>query len=218
MKTNPIYSEWLLLGLMLIPFVYLAFVYNQLPETVPFHYGFDGQPDRYGPKAGLVLLFGGLTVVMYLMFRYIPKLDPKQNLYSANYLKIRTLISIFWCGLLIGLWYSTAQGVMGDTFLSFLLAGVFLLLAGLGNLMHSIKPNYFVGIRTPWTLDSELVWRKTHQRMAPIWVSAGLLGALLSFLVPATWKPFVVLGIVLSLTFGSILYSYLLYQQAKNNN
>lgn len=218
MKTKFLYSEWLMLGLMLIPFFYLGVVYGQIPATVPFHYGVDGQPDRYGPKEGLVLLFGGLTVGMYLMFRYLPKLDPKQNLHTTNYLKIRLLISVFWSGLLLGLWYTSTRGIMGEAFLSYLLAGVFLLMAGIGNLMYSVKPNYFVGIRTPWTLDSEVVWRKTHQRIAPFWVVGSLLGAVLAFLVPGVWKPILVAVIVMTLTVGAILYSYLIYQQEKAKN
>lgn len=215
MKTNPLYSEWVLLGLMLVPFIYLATIYNQLPDSVPFHYDYNGQPDRYGPKEGLVLLFGGLTIMMYFMFRYIPKLDPKQNLNSTNYLKIRLLITVFWSILLVFLWYTSTQGVMGETFLSCLLAGVFLLLAGIGNLLYSVKPNYFVGIRTPWTLENETVWRKTHQWAAPVWVVGGLLGAILAFIVPGIGKPILVALIVLGLAGGSILYSYLVYKQEK---
>jgi len=81
---------------------------------------------------------------------------------------IRLLITVFWSLLLVGLWYNAANGAQSDTFLSFLMAGVSLLIAGIGNLMYSIKPNYFVGIRTPWTLNSEFVWRKTHQHACAI--------------------------------------------------
>lgn len=215
MKTKFLYSEWLMLGLMLAPFFYLGFVYDQLPAKVPFQYGVDGTPTYYGPKEGLILIFGGLTIFMYLLFRYIPKLDPKQNLNTTNYYKIRLLITVFWSALLIGLWYTSTKGIMGERFLSYLLASVCLLIAGIGNLLYSVKPNYFVGIRTPWTLDNETVWRKTHQRSAPFWVAGGLLGAILVFVVPGIWKTNIMLSITLGLAVGSVIYSYLVYQQEK---
>nr|WP_293834956.1 SdpI family protein [uncultured Arsenicibacter sp.] len=217
MKTTTRSHEWLILILMVAPFIYLGTLYNNLPERVPFHYNAEGIPDDYGPKYGLVLLFGGITAFLYFLFRYIPDIDPKQQLNSSNYRKLRIAIAACWSLLLFLLWYNTANGAQSDTFLSFLLASVGLMIASIGNFMYSVRPNYFVGIRTPWTLNSEFVWRKTHQKSAPYWVAGGLLCVMLVFLVPGAWKTAVLLTITLGLAFGSALYSFVLYRQQSTN-
>ncbi|WP_234733557.1 SdpI family protein [Tellurirhabdus bombi] len=215
MKKSVFFSEWILGGVMLLPLIYLAFIYNRLPATVPMHYDSMGTPNRYDSKETFVTIFGIMTLFMYLLFRYIPALDPKQKLETANYYKMRLLIAVFWAVLLIGIGYTTTQGLASDRFLSFLTALVCLMLAGVGNLMYSVRHNYFVGIRTPWTLDSEVVWRKTHQRVAPIWVAVGLLGTILAFLLPTPWKSNMILIIALGLALGSAGYSYLVFRQEK---
>ncbi|GAA4417404.1 SdpI family protein [Nibrella viscosa] len=215
MKKNVLYSDWVLLAVLALPFVMLLVLYNQLPETVPFHYGPDGQADQYGPKLGLIGLFGGMTVFLYLLFRFIPALDPKQNLNTTSYYKIRLVIAVFWAVLVSFMWYATATGAAGESFLTYILAGSGLMLAGIGNAMYSIRPNYFVGIRTPWTLESETVWRRTHQKAAPVFVAVGLLAAVLALLIPLPVKIWAFMGSIMLVVFWSLWYSYHAYQQEK---
>ncbi|GAA4453116.1 SdpI family protein [Nibrella saemangeumensis] len=215
MKKNVMYSEWVLLLTLALPFVTLLFLYNQLPESVPFHFGADGQPDRFGPKLGLVGIFGGMTVFLYLLFRLIPAIDPKQNLNTSAYYKIRLVISVFWGVLMSFMWYAITTESAGESLLSYILAGAGLMLAGIGNVMYSIRPNYFVGIRTPWTLESETVWRRTHQKAAPVFVAVGLLAAVLALLLPLPVKVWAFMGSIMLVVFWSLWYSYYIYRQEK---
>lgn len=218
MKKNGLYSEWVLLLILALPFIVLLILYDRLPETVPHHYGSDGQPDRYGSKLALIGLFGGMSVFMYLIFRFIPALDPKQNLNTLAYYKMRLVIALFWGVLVSFMWYASATGASGESFLSYILAGSGLMLAGIGNAMYSIRPNYFVGIRTPWTLESETVWRKTHQKAAPIYVAGGLFAAIMALLLPIHLKTIVFMATIMGVVFWSLAYSYYLYRQEKRTH
>lgn len=95
-----------------------------------------------------------------------------------------------------------------DFWVKFSIALLFLLL---GNYMGKIKHNYFVGIKTPWTLASEEVWQKTHRFAAPLWVAGATVALLLSF-SRALWANYLYLGIIIVVGLVPVIYSYLIYR------
>lgn len=208
--------EWLIAAILLAPFVYLAFIWNSVPEQIPTHYNLAGEADRYGSKLGMITFMPLVTAFVYLILRYIPRLDPRKNVANAgNYLKIRLLVAFFlsvvWFTLFLNLGRSTLQ----TGFDSVIFVGVCLLMAGLGNYMQNIKSNYFAGIRTPWTLESETVWRKTHRWASRLWFWGGLLGAVTVVFVPGLFKLAIVLLLGLGVAIAAAVYSYIAYQQEK---
>lgn len=215
MKTTSTFAEAALIVLLLAPFVYLALIWGQLPETIPGHYGPSGRPDRYDPKGQLAALMGGLTVFMYLVFRFLPRIDPGQNLQTALYQKIRWMIMVFWAVFLAWFWTISWQGIGPETMVDTLLTGGGLLLAGLGNLLNSVKPNYFVGVRTPWTLSSPAVWRRTHHLAARVFVIGGLLMAALVWVIPQALKLPVIVALPLLMGLVPVVYSYVYFRQEK---
>lgn len=100
----------------------------------------------------------------------------------------------------------------------FIPASIFLLLAMLGNFMINMKPNWFIGIRTPWTLSNDDVWKKTHQVGGRVWFYGGMLCFVLSLFTKPEWT----LGLILVFTLGSaaffVGYSFWLYKSIENNN
>lgn len=142
-----------------LPFIYLAFIWNNLPDKIPMHWNGSGEIDRYGDKKELVLMLFLLTGITYFVFLVIPKIDPKQKLQNmGNKLNnLRLILGIFMSALAIGIVYSTQQKSSNPSFV-FVIIG--LLFTFLGNYFKTIKPNYFIGIRTPWTLENEEVWKK----------------------------------------------------------
>ena len=86
----------------------------------------------------------------------------------------------------------------------------------IGNVMGRFKHNYFVGIRTPWTLANEEVWRKTHRVAAPIWVLGGIINILLAF-TETNFKGIWFVAIVAVISIVPIVYSYIVYQQIIKN-
>lgn len=197
------------------PFIYLNLVYADLPAQVATHFGSDMKPDKYGDKNEMWTTLGiimGVSLITYLIMTNIGKIDPKnQTLQSKAIMeKLGLTIVVFMSVLTIYIVYSAVQNESGNL-LFILLGGLFALL---GNLLHSVKPNYFVGFRLPWTLESEDNWRKTHQLGGKVWVIGGLLIAILSLIVPVSqmFKVFITL-IILMVIIPSI-YSYKQYQKS----
>lgn len=198
----------------LIPFVYLAFIWNQLPETVPMHWNASGEIDRYGSKNGLWLTTFMMAGLGYFLFLVLPKIDPKGKLNSmGNKLNhLRFALSIFMSALAVFIIYSTKQSESKPTFI-FILIG--LLFAILGNYFKTIKPNYFIGIRTPWTLENENVWKKTHLLGGKLWFAGGLLIILFSLLLPENLSLYLFLGVTIIISAVPIVYSYLEFKKLK---
>ncbi len=197
------------------PFIYLNLVYADLPAQVATHFGSDMKPDKYGDKNEMWTTLGiimGVSLITYLIMTNIGKIDPKnQTLQSKAIMeKLGLTIVVFMSVLTIYIVYSAVQNESGNL-LFILLGGLF---AVLGNLLHSVKPNYFVGFRLPWTLESGDNWRKTHQLGGKVWVIGGLLIAILSLIVPVSqmFKVFITL-IILMVIIPSI-YSYKQYQKS----
>ncbi|WP_019986582.1 SdpI family protein [Rudanella lutea] len=196
------------------PFIYAAFVWDQLPPRLVSHYGMNGKPDDTMPKATFLLLMGGIQVFVYALTRYMPGAGVFSNEQSGNYHRLRLVVSFFLSGLMgWTLYASTQAGLAEDS--SPIMFIVMVLVAAIGNYMTTVKPNFFVGIRTPWTLFSETVWRKTHQMAGRLWVGGGVTGAILLLLVPKPWQMPIVGTIAVVLAVVPLVYSYWAYRNEK---
>lgn len=213
MKKTLEYLAWVAI---VLPLVYLFLVWNQLPDIVPTHFGPSGKADAYGPKWTLTIL-SAVSIGVYFLLRYVPQLDPRLNKasLSEHYPKLVLLIVTFLALVHCLVIRASLSEMAGESFTTILLVGVFLLFAGIGNYFNTIKSNYFVGFRTPWTLESETVWRKTHQLAAKLYFGMGLLGAFVVIWLPELWKLFWALGLIFGSTIWIVAYSYRVYQQEK---
>ena len=202
------------LAIALIPFVYLIYIWNRLPEKVPMHWNGAGEIDRYGDKKELVAILCMLVGITYFVFLIIPYVDPKQKLQNmGNKLNnLRMILTLFMSGLAVFILYSVQQKSSNP---GFVFAIIGLLFAFLGNYFKTIKPNYFIGIKTPWTLENEEVWKKTHVLGGKLWFIGGLLMAL-TFLLPNEMQLYTFLGITAVITIVPIVYSYLEFKKIKN--
>lgn len=207
-------KEITFIAVALLPFVYLAYIWNELPKEVPMHWNASGEIDRWGDKSELFVMLFMLTGITYFIFLVIPYIDPKQRLQSmGNKLNnLRLILGLFMSALAIYILYSVQQKTSNPV-LIFPLIG--LLFAFLGNYFKTIKPNYFIGIRTPWTLENEEVWKKTHLMGGKLWFVGGLLMAL-TFVLPNEIQLYTFLGITAVITIVPIVYSYLEFKKIKN--
>ena len=207
-------KEFPFLAIALIPFAYLIYIWNRLPEKVPMHWNGAGEIDRYGDKKELLVMLFMLVGITYFVFLIIPSIDPKQKLQNmGNKLNnLRMILTLFMSGLAVFILYSVQQKTSNP---SFVLAIIGLLFAFLGNYFKTIKPNYFIGIKTPWTLENEEVWKKTHQLGGKLWFVGGLLMAL-TFVLPNKIQFYTFMGIVAVITIVPIAYSYLEFKKIKN--
>ncbi|MBK6783506.1 MAG: SdpI family protein [Saprospiraceae bacterium] len=201
------------------PFLYLNSVFDSLPENVALHYRADMQPDRFGPKEHLwttLLIMGGVSFVLLLVILNMGKIDPKNQLLQSRGVieKLALTLVIFFSLLGIYIVYAAGKEIGGNT-IFVLLGGLF---AVLGNLFHNIKPNYFIGIRMPWTLENPDNWRKTHQLGGKIWVVGGLLMVLISIFISPSYVFFVNMVILALMVLIPVVYSYRYYIAQKQKS
>ena len=203
-------NELPIVGLVLLPFVYLAFVWNQLPEEVPVHWNFKGEIDRYSNKTSLLLIPILLPLLTYLIFTIIPKIDPKNNLNKMGnkFQKLKFALTAFMSVLALFIIYSAKNQSLGNPNYLILLVGLLYII--LGNYFKTIKPNYFIGIRTPWTLENDYIWQKTHKFGGILWFFGGLIIIILSLVLDTNLNNIFFLGISAVITILPILYAYLM--------
>jgi hypothetical protein len=216
MKTNANSTEIVIIGTMLMPFIYLALIWNQLPDQIISHYNSAGEPDGRMPKQAVTLLMGILSLGIYLLFRFLPRLDPKGRLQSsAHYDKLRFIMTLTLAVITGWVYYMADHQASGRQMQSVLLAILGVMVAGMGNYLTTVKPNWLVGIRTPWTLENETVWRKTHRLGGRLMVAGGLLSAVLALVIPMPYTIGVFTAIILISSFIPVVYSYVYFRQEK---
>lgn len=211
------------LPLALLPLIYLLFVWSHLQEQVPLHYNMNNEPDRMGSKheLGLVILFMiAISLGLSALLRNIHKIDPKHK-YPENALimqKISWIMVFFLSALGVFIVYQTLAFQKGEKLL-FAGKGVLLLITlifiVLGNFLNNLKPNYFVGIRTPWNLENEENWRKTHHLAAKLMFYGGLLMLLLVIALPEPFSFYAFLAGIVPIVLIPFVYSYLLFRREK---
>jgi uncharacterized membrane protein len=162
--------------------------YPALPESVPVHWNIEGRPDGYGPRAMLWLLGPGLMAAMLVIGLCLPWLSPKRfevesfkATYSYFIVVIVCTLGFFQAAVLHAI--LTGAPEMYRT----IYVGVFLLLILLGNPMGKVKRNFYIGVKTPWTLASARVWYATHRLCARLMVASGLLGLIAVFVGAGSW-------------------------------
>ena len=158
-----------------------------LPDQIPTHWNAAGMIDGWGGKS-TALILPAVGLGLNLLFVLLPKIDPKRENYTrfaGAFGLFRLIFAIFWLGMVLLTLYSAYHP---DAPLAGRLipAAVGALFCVLGACMPRFAPNYFVGIRTPWTLASETVWRRTHQLGGYLWFFGGLLWMLGSLLIEPT--------------------------------
>jgi len=210
------YFKILIWPVAVIPLVYLLIIWRSLPEKIAMHFDLQGNPDRYGNKTELLIMTGVLALMsigLFFLLSNIYKIDPKRHAVENKdrLTRMAFVIGIFMSAMSCFIIYSSAKGGF-ELGIRYVFAGVGLLFSFIGNYMHNIKPNYFAGIRVPWTLNNEENWRKTHLLAGKIWFAGGLVLALLCLLLPDTVSVVVFFTMTVILVIIPVVYSYRLYK------
>lgn len=206
-------SEWYLLLIILATFVFGLYVYPLLPAQVPTHWNIQGQVDGWSSKTFAVIFFPLFNLGIYPLMLLLPKIDPRRENYinfSATYKIIRLLLHLFLAFIyIITLLAALKYPFKIDFFVRISVSLLFLLI---GNYMGKFQQNYFIGIKTPWTLASEEVWKKTHLWAAPLWVIGGSFNIILSFF-QEVWAGYLQIIIFILLALIPVIYSYFVYEK-----
>jgi uncharacterized membrane protein len=211
------YIPYLIWPVFLAPAVYFLLSWKNIPENIPMKYNLDGQVTRYGNKTEVIWLVVILTVVSlatYFLLINVHKLDPKKTA-AANRERMKKLafgISFFLSAFAIMMIYYITHP-SGEFRFNLVTAAVGLLFAFIGNYLHSIKPNYFAGLRLPWTLENEENWRLTHALGGKIWFAGGLLIAVISLVTPSKVALISMFVLMAFMVFVPLVFSYRLYKK-----
>ena len=212
-NTNIIISAILILAIAVT-----LVLYPSIPDIIPTHWGPSGQIDGTGPKYMLFIFLGEAVGINFLML-FAEKIDPKGENY-ARFPKVFNVFRIFVTALLCGMELLSIGFAFNPQFADMskimfvVMGGMFVLL---GNYMPKVKHNYTFGIKTPWTLDNETVWNKTHRMSGPLWVVAGMAIMALSLIKTTTVTNILRVAVMVVVVFIPMIYSYFVFQQEKKN-
>ena len=195
---------------ILLPILWGLMIWSQLPNQIPIHFNLAGQANNFQSKLLVVFGLPLFLLLVHLFVIFVSARDPKNQTMNKKMGKV-----IYWLTPIVslGVFYLIYSKALGSTtnpsiFASALLGLIFVMM---GNYMPKLKVNHTVGIRLPWTLQSEDNWHKTHRLAGKLWVLGGLillLEAGLQFAIPY------VMGIViLTIVFIPVVYSYQLSRE-----
>ena len=189
-------------------------VFGMLPEQVASHWNAQGEADGYSSALSGVLLLPAIMIGTALLMMFIPAIDPmKENIVAFREDYNSMIVAM--AGFMLYLHILTLLFNLGVEFkMNSLLApgfgGLFFLI---GNMIGKARRNFFIGVRTPWTLSSDRVWQRTHERAAVGYQAAGAL-TLISILIPR-WAIVFMIGPVLAVSIHTVVYSYFEFQREK---
>ncbi|MEO1051339.1 MAG: SdpI family protein [Bacteroidota bacterium] len=211
-RTNTL-QKILMLVILIVPFIIIYVYWAEIPERVPTHWNWRGEPDKFSGSKWATTIIPFVNLVLLSLFFIIPRIDPKKNFekFQGTYRTLIMAISVF----LVFVFFLTFFATLGYEFEFNLIMKNFILLLFLvmGNYLGKIRPNYFIGVRTPWTLENEQVWIKTHRMAGPLWVISSLVMILINFVANevifnSLFIPFII--IVAGVPF---VYSFLVYKK-----
>ena len=210
-------GEWIGLLIVLVTFGIGYHYYPNLPEMVASHWNAQGQVDGYTNRFWGAFLIPTIEVGLFLLLWIIPVIDPKK----ANIKKFRNSYDIFVVTFLLFLTYLyllTINWSLGKHFdmTQYLVPGFAALFFAVGFMVEKSEPNYMIGVRTPWTLASESVWRKTNVLGGKLFKYASVI-ILLGFFVP-NYSMWFLLVPIMFLAIFVVLHSYLIFRSEKEQS
>lgn len=203
------WPHWLVLAAM---FALAAVTWPTAPARIPVHWNVSGAVDRYGGRFEGVLGLPLLALGLYLLLLVLPLLDPARASYAHfawaySFIRFAVLLVLATSYGVIHLWLRGWPVNVG------LVVGgaVGLLLIGIGNVLGKVRPNWFVGIRTPWTLTSRRAWARTHRLGGWVSIADGML-LLVATIAGVPWVRAVSVAIIGASVLALIVYSYVVWR------
>jgi Predicted integral membrane protein len=201
---------WILMAGLLITAVW---VYPHLPDQVPRHWNLRGEPNAYFSRTYGAFFPPLMVVGLYLLMLFMPIIDPKRDNYRRftpaytflRWTMVLLISAIYISTILTALGYPVNEGLLVRA----LLAVLFIII---GNFMGQFRHNYFVGIKTPWTLANEDVWQQTHRLGSKIWVIGGLVCLAVS-VSNSDWAAILYFVSLILMTIIPIVYSYIIFRK-----
>jgi uncharacterized membrane protein len=201
------------MGTTVLSLAGLAALYRKLPASIPTHWNLSGRVDGWSPRWS-IFAQGALPLGLYLLMRLIPRIDPRSESHAQHERAYGVLSLTVSLGFIPIAWISAAAALGADIDSGALVrVAIGVMFAVIGNFLGKLRSNYFIGIRTPWTLADDEVWRKTHRRGGAVFVAAGLLTAATAFVPSPVAGSLIGFGAILGASAYVTLYSYLEFRK-----
>ncbi len=192
-----------------------VWAYPRLPDMVATYWDLRGVPDGYSSRVWAVAMMPLVILGLTGVFTVLPKVDPRGQNYAkfldSYWLIVNAILVFVGVGHALIIAHAMGLTVHVDRLLPL---GLGLLLVFLGNYLRRVEPNWFVGIRTPWTLSSDTVWRKTHRTAGWLFVIGGLIITAGAFAPPGAFVPLFVVTLVV-ITTVPVAQSYILWKRER---
>jgi len=201
-------------GIILLSFIVGIYFYPQMPAQMASHWGTTGEVNGYVPKFWGLFLMPIISVLLLALFIAIPRIDPmKENIAKfrryfdgfivliMSFLFYMDLITVFWS---LGFRFNMV---------SMIAPALGILFYGAGMLIENSKRNWFIGIRTPWTLSNEHVWEKTQKLGGKLFKAAAVIAVLGIFFQQIAF--YLVIVPILAVAVFTVVYSYAIYPKGK---
>jgi uncharacterized membrane protein len=197
-------------GVMLLVTV---LVWPALPERIPTHWGISGEVDGWSNRWPGAFIMPAAGLALWLLLPVLRKLDPRRANYERfdeTFWLVLNLLLVFFAVMHV-LTLGAALGLVGDV-TRWVVALLGLMMVVLGNYLPRVRSNWWMGVRTPWTLENERVWRETHRLAGRTFMAGGLVAMLAALLPPAT-RFWVGMGALMVGAMVPVVYSYVLWRR-----
>jgi uncharacterized membrane protein len=186
-------------------------LYDRLPERVPSHWDIHGNINGHATRTRVIFLFPAIMTGMMLLFAVLPVISPRRfevDRFRSTYLYIMVLMvaAFGYFHVVVLLMASSPKAPVTRA----IMGGVCLFLALMGNVLSKVKRNFYIGVRTPWTLASEPVWYATHRLAAKVFVATGVLCLVPALLLP---NPVLVVIPMIAACMIPVVYSFIYYKR-----
>lgn len=195
--------------------VFTAVVYPLLPERIPTHWNFRGEVDGWSGRLWGSLLAPVVSAGIWVLLPVLRRVDPRRRNYDrfeSTFWLLVNLLVVFFAGIHV-LTLGVALGWAIDMTRTILVI-VGLMFAVLGNYLPRLRSNWWMGIRTPWTLESDAVWRSTHRLAGYTFVIGGLATAV-SALLPSPIAIGLAMAAMMTAAVVPAIYSYVAFQRER---
>ncbi|MFH1750044.1 MAG: SdpI family protein [Candidatus Micrarchaeota archaeon] len=206
-----------IIGIVLASFLLAAYIYPLMPEKIATHWGIEGKPNGYSGRLLGTFMMPAMLLLISIFLYYVPKLDPLK----ANVKKFREYFDrfilllgafLFYLQVLVVYWNLGNEFDFGQM----LLPAFGVLFYYIGVLIVNAKRNWFIGIRTPWTLSSDRVWDKTHAIGGKLFKATGIIAFLGLFLPQVGFM--LVIAMAIAIVVWSFVYSYVEFRNEERLN
>ncbi len=190
--------------------------YVQLPAdaVIPLHWDIDGNIDRSTASRSAFFLIPAIQVFIIILFAIVLAIDPRQENVRKSIPAIRVMMtSAIILLAVVQLIIISSSFNMDIAGMEVLMAAMGILFMILGNYMSKLRSSFFFGIRTPWTLSSDYVWKKTHRLAGRLFLLAGTIILVMSFLVTIEIISFIVMATILPAAIIPVIYSWVIWRR-----